>query len=376
MSMNTLPQMDFPLDKIKLNLLYKADSAPAAAGRPAAQDDPRPAPLPKTGAAYTELAFPPAMAGRPYLISSVVLSADGKMAFEDVSDGPAIAKQNLFNPDGALADFWVLNALRASSDAVILGAGTLNTEPAASGHILDPELVEQRLSSRRTTMKERPSGEAHTARGESASEFSKVPNSASPSAAGKERPAGKKLTALNRRHPINFVVSFDGTDIPADHFLFNIDPAEQLPVAIMTSPAGGEYLQANFSRPVHIYDGSASRAPILRDLDPGSGVLPVITTGSGNRPDTHSFLSLLRSLGLQLVLVESPSYTSHLMQLGYMDEAFVNYSMIYAGGMHSPGRDLPFTHDSHPHVTLQALALHSDSFIYTRQRLYYGIGEG
>ncbi len=360
--MNTLPQMDFPLEKIKLNLLYQQDSASAAAGRSAAQDEHRTAALPKTRAVYTELVFPPAPAGRPYLISSIVLSADGKMAFEDVSDGPAIAKQNLFDPDGALADFWILNALRASSDAVIIGAGTLNTEPATSGHILDPDLVEQRLASRRAAAEEGASGEARTPRRERAADDAKR--------------GEQNLAALNRRHPINFVVSFDGTDIPPDHFLFNIDPAEKLPVAIMTSPAGGEYLQANFSKPVHVYDCSVSRATILPALDPNSEVLPVITTGSDNRPDTRSFLSILRSLGLQLVLVESPSYTSHLMQLGCMDEAFVNYSMIYAGGMHSPGRGLPFTHDSHPHVALQTLALHSASFIYTRQRLYYGIGEG
>lgn len=325
--MNTLAQMEFPLDKIKLNLLYVEQDHSQRAARGLK-------PLPKIKAAYTELSFPPAPAERPYLISSVVLSADGKMAFEDVSDGPAIAKQNRFDPDGALADFWILNALRASSDAVIIGAGTLNTEPTTSGHILDPELVEQRLASRE-----------------------------------------EKLAALNRRHPINLVVSFDGSDIPADHFLFNIDPAEQLPVAIMTSPAGGEYLQTKFSRPVRVYPVFEARAAILHDLDPHSGVVPVITTGTENRPDTREFLALLRRLGLQIVLVESPTYTSHLMQLGCMDEAFVNYSMIYAGGVHTPGRSLAFTHDSHPHVKLQALALHSASFIYTRQRLYYGIGE-
>lgn len=146
---------------------------------------------------------------------------------------------------------------------------------------------------------------------------------------------------------------------------------------------------ANFSRTVRVYHSTTSpytdrsnsgltpetQAAILRDLDPHSGVLPVITTGAENRPDTIDFLALLHHLGLQLVLVESPSYTSHLMHLGCMDEAFVNYSMIYAGGTRSPGSGLPFTHNSHPHVKLQALALHSASFIYTRQRLYYGIGE-
>ena len=38
-------------------------------------------------------------------------------------------------------------------------------------------------------------------------------------------------------HPVNFIASFDGTDIPPDHVIFDIDPAEKLPVAIMTSPA-------------------------------------------------------------------------------------------------------------------------------------------
>jgi len=365
--MNKLPQMDFPPDKIKLELLYveRDKSEAQTEAQPKSKAKAQPKALPKITSAYTKLTFPPAPADRPYLISSLVLSADGKMAFEDVRDGPAIAKENYFDPDGALADFWVLNALRASSDAVIIGAGTLNSEPSTSGHILDPELIDQRLSSRRAE-------EAETDAAKKTSAARETSDTAARDGGVSAHPLSG---SLNRRHPVNFVVSFDGTDIPPDHFLFNIDPSEQLPVAVMTSPDGGEYLQANFPRPVQIYDSSAGRAAILHDLDPHSGVTPVITTGSNSKPDTPAFLALLRRLNLELVLVESPSYTSHLMHLESMDEAFVNYSMIYAGGTQSPGRSLAFTHTSHPHVKIIALAMHTESFIYTRQRFFYGIGK-
>jgi len=138
--MNKLPQMDFPPDKIKLELLYveRDKSEAQTEAQPKSKSEAQPKALPKITSAYTELTFPPAPADRPYLISSLVLSADGKMAFEDVRDGPAIAKENYFDPDGALADFWVLNALRASSDAVIIGAGTLNSEPPLRATSLTP----------------------------------------------------------------------------------------------------------------------------------------------------------------------------------------------------------------------------------------------
>jgi hypothetical protein len=184
-------------------------------------------------------------------------------------------------------------------------------------------------------------------------------------------------------HPVNIVASFDGTDIPPDHVIFDIDPAEKLPVAIMTSPAGGEHLTASFPRPVNIYGpyedrGAAEAAELparlFDDLQPETEALPVIVTGRGNRPDTGAFLALARRLGLERMLVESPSFAAHLMGLGLLDEMFVSYSMIYAGGSHTPGGQSPFGHAEHPHAELVTIASHAANFLYTRQRLRYGVG--
>ena len=62
---------------------------------------------------------------RPYTFSSIVLSSDGKMAYQDNPSGPLVAKNNFLDPDGSLGDFWVLNVLRSYADGIIVGANTL-----------------------------------------------------------------------------------------------------------------------------------------------------------------------------------------------------------------------------------------------------------
>ena len=110
--------------------------------------------------------------------------------------GPIIAKNNYLDPDGALADFWMLNALRTYSDGIIIGAKTLQTEVNATSHIFDKDLAKERVEV-----------------------LGKTP------------------------HPWNIVVSFDATDIPFEHIIFDVDPEEKLNVAIATSPQGAEYVK-------------------------------------------------------------------------------------------------------------------------------------
>ncbi len=329
--MEKLFMIDFPADKIRLDLQYKNNSLLEEMSKGKEQK----ATPAKIADVYDEMVFPETPEDRPYLLSSIVLSADGKMAFEDISEGPAIAKQNFLDPYGALADFWLLNAARTYADAVVLGARTLQMEPKNTSHIFDPELLAQR--------------------GES---------------------LGKP------EHPANIVASFDGTDIPLEHLIFNIYPSEGLPVAITTSPAGGEYLSKNFPKPVHLYgpfeDAEAAMAAdipsdLKADLEPGSGVVPIIVTGREKKPDSPAFLAVLRRLAMEIALIESPSFTAHLMELGMLDEFFINYSMVYAGGNLTPGRATPQSFSDHPHAQLISLATHKASFMYTRQRLYYGL---
>ncbi len=74
-------------------------------------------------------------------------------------------------------------------------------------------------------------------------------------------------------------------------------------------------------------------------------------------------------------MVESPSYTWHLMKEKLIDEMFTNYSGIYVGGEITFGLNRPFTTEVHPHAEVVKLSMHSSNFIYTRQKLYYDVRE-
>lgn len=335
--MEKLFMMEFPSDDIRLDIRYRNEELlEGMKGKTAAAVTPA-----KIADVYDEMPFPQPPEERPYIVSSIVLSSDGKMAFEDISEGPAIAKQNFLDPGGALADFWMLNAIRTFADAVVIGARTLQNEPKNTSHIFDPVLLEQR-----------------------------------------------KETLGKGAHPVNIVASFDASDIPLDHLIFNIDPEEGLPVAIYTSPDGGAYLEKHFKKRYRLYgpyadaesvrmarqsEGDGFLRQLRDDLEPGSGVIPVIMSGSGKRPEAGAFLAVLRSLEMEMLVAESPSFTAHLMENEMLDEFFINYSMVYAGGTFTPGKASPFSHDGHPHAQLLTLATHTSSFMYTRQRLFYGV---
>jgi hypothetical protein len=63
----------------------------------------------------------------------------------------------------------------------------------------------------------------------------------------------------------------------------------------------------------------------------------------------------------------------HLLQNNALDEIFINYSMLFAGGAAVLGRAQPFTSTGHPHTELLTLGIHRQNFIFTRQRLRYGL---
>ncbi len=322
--MAKLFMMDFPADKIALTRCY----ADVASLEEIKKASPAMDTLAKIEQVMGDLVFPPSPLDRPYTFSSIVLSSDGKMAFDDEPSGPMIAKNNYLDPYGALADFWVLNALRSTSDAIILGARTLQNEPNNTSHIFDPELVAQRKAL-----------------------YGKVP------------------------HPVNIVVSFDGRDIPLDHVIFNIDGDEEYPVAVATSPEGASYVTKHLKRETALIDpsssghgaGQAFAAALAR------GAVPVVATGRGSAPDAESFLRFLKDAGTERLLIESPSYTNHLLSKGMLDEYFINYSMLFAGGTFTPGTGNAFASTVHPHARLLSLGVHGSSFMYTRQKLYYGI---
>jgi riboflavin biosynthesis pyrimidine reductase len=181
-------------------------------------------------------------------------------------------------------------------------------------------------------------------------------------------------------HPLYVVISFDATDIPFDHLIFNIDPEETFPVIVATSPQGGEYIAGNLKKDHVIFGPYLDKGEIdeqqvglINDALQDQSAIPVILTGQENHPDSRVLLYLLRKLGLERLLMESPSYNWHLMEEEMLDEFFINYSMVYAGGGITPGYNRGFTYDNHPHAKILTVGTHNSNFIFTRQKIFYGI---
>ena len=86
---------------------------------------------------YGDLKFLELHEDRPCTYTSLVTSIDGRIAFTDAPQGPLIAKKNKYDPAGADADWFILNMLRAVSDGVMLGAGTMNAESDYTCHVFD-----------------------------------------------------------------------------------------------------------------------------------------------------------------------------------------------------------------------------------------------
>lgn len=316
-----------PKEDLKITPIYRnsrlLETIGAQAGR-------RPS-LPDVAEFYTTpVVFPAAGTDRPYLISSIVLSADGKMAFMDNQMGPLIAKCNGLDPTGGAADFWCLNMLRANSDGLLIGANTLRNEPIYINNCMERDLLEQRA------------------------------------------------TVLGKPdQPCQVVVSLDATDIPFEHSTFWVDPAERMKVAVATSPAGLRHIREH-SPLRHVTVGPFTNrdevdAAKFPALDAEFDVVPVIVTGSGDRPDMGLMLYVLRRMGMEVVSVESPGYCGALLANGYLDEYFINYSMVYVGGTMSPSAAFPTSWKEHPHAELVSVGIHRQNFLFTRQKLRYGV---
>lgn len=76
----------------------------------------------------TELSFPETPKDRPYIYGSFVTTIDGKLAYPDFPGAFEVAGRNHFAGNGSLTDFWWLNVLRSSCDALILGAKSISLE--------------------------------------------------------------------------------------------------------------------------------------------------------------------------------------------------------------------------------------------------------
>lgn len=323
--MNKLVFFDTPKEDLKIHKIYENTELL----KQIAAESPDLGSLPDVDRYYTTpVVFPAAPKDRPYVLSSIVLSSDGKMAFSDNKAGPLVAKNNFLDPAGALGDFWMLNMIRAYSDGVVFGGNTLCNEPGITSHCYDRALNAQRNSA-----------------------------------------LGKK------EHPAGVCVSLDGTDIPFDHFIFDIDPEERYKVIIATSPTGLENLRKNSPLKHVIYGPFAStedvdswKAPnIYERFDE----VPIIVTGKDAMPDMTLFLRILRRLGMERICIESPTYTALLLKNKFLDEYFIDYSMVFVGGKMTPGYGLPSSYLDHAHSNLVSVGIHHSNFLFTRQKLVY-----
>lgn len=321
-----IPKLSFPIDKMQLVPLYrntdelkknKESSMVSTA-------------LSKVSAVYHELYFPTPSEDRPYIFASMVLSLDGKMAFQDNPQGPVVASANLIDPDGGLTDFWILNVLRAHADAIIVGAKTLNSESDLILACLDPDLVSER----------------------------------------KEK-LGKETAC-----PLSIVVSLDGQDVPFSHSIFSVPEIQTI---IATSHQGGLLLKEKFEDEALLIGpystlGEVDEKWISQQIQDGIQSRKKIILMTGEKePNTKLFLYILRKIGICHLLIESPTYMWLLMNEQMLDEFFVNYSSLFIGGPITPGYGNGFSFQNHPHSKFLFIGLHKNSFLFTRQKLVYGL---
>ena len=285
--------------------------------------------LPKVDKTYGRLTFPDGDE-YPYSFASIALSMDGKMAFPERPEGPLVAISNRLNPDGALTDFYVLNFLRAYSDLIIQGSNTLKAEEDLWNVVFDKDLVEERI----------------------------------------------KYLGKSTAHPGTVIITLDGTDIPLDHQLFS---QNKLPLCIFTTTRGARYLEekgdGKFKHVLNLNIGDEKNAGVGEKLNTllnnVSDVISVISADSGNATDLKLFMRSLKIAGVNQVLVESPTITWIMMKEKIMNEYFLTHTSVFIGGQLSPGWNMPFTFDDHPHAEILQLNNHKSSFIYTRQAIRY-----
>ncbi len=280
--------------------------------------------LPKVEKTYGRLSFPNGTE-YPYSFASIALSMDGKMAYPERPEGPLVAISNRLNPDGALTDFYVLNFLRAYSDLIIQGSNTLKAEEDLWNVVFDKDLVEERV-----------------------------------------KYLGKKT-----EHPGTVIITLDGTDIPLDHQLFS---QNKLPLCIFTTTRGAQYLEekgkGKFKHVLNLVDGDSGEK-LSEIINTVSEVISVISADSGNATDLKLFMKSLKLAGVNQVIVESPTITWIMMKEKIMNEYFLTYTTTFIGGQLSPGWNMPFSFDDHPHAEILQLNNHKSSFIYTRQAIRY-----
>lgn len=315
----SIPQVNFNSESIRLNRLFDNTEKAGYTNNGLV--------CKKVDEVYGKLMFGEVPVDRPITYASYVMSVDGKIAFEDNEVGPLIAKTNLLDADGAFADFWILNLLRANCDGIIIGSGTLIKEPTYSGSAYDPDLLQARIDN------------------------------------------GKSIA------PWTVIVTTTGKKIPFGNPVFQ---SEEVPVVVATSPKGVEILKEEITKEYYVLptvENEADKALVKQLIKENQGKIAVIVTGEGSNTNSKEMMKVLKAMGMERVLVESPTYCHHVMQEELLDEIFINTSCVFVGGkatsIGSFSKSFPST--NHPHSEIISIHMHSPHFVYTRYKMIYGL---
>lgn len=252
----------------------------------------------------------------PYLYGSLIMTLDGKIGLEDQTKSNEISKGNFLNPDGGLADLWVLNLLRTYSDGIIFGSKTLDVERNITGHIYDKKLEEIRVDELKHNMK----------------------------------------------IPWNIIISRKG-DLDLNHKIIQQD---NIPTIILTTENGYNHISNKISKPIKEIEINSYYKPIEKSKD-----VIIMYEKAAKSFSINTMLLKLKELGLSKILVESPSIISILLKIGILDEMFINYSGLYAGGDLTLGKNSPFSKENYPGVEIKSIHIHNNNFLYTRQKVIY-----
>ncbi len=314
------PKIDYNYEKIKLNRIFENKKIKKYPNKGIQTEESK--------NVYGKLKFPILPPNRTYTMATFVTSIDGKVAYLDDPAGPIVAKSNSLDPRGAVADFWVLNLMRANCDAIFAGAVTLQKEPDGTVCVFDKGLEKARIE-----------------------------NGLKPA-------------------PWVIICSLDGSDIP-----FEDKVIKQQDVIFNTSPVGLKYIEKNMSKeyfsvgPFNSEDEYNNEKLKELFIKNKSKKIPIIATGKGRQTNSKVLLHILKLWGFDKAMVESPSYFHSLLREELLDEATINYSCVYIGdkavglgkGMKS------FTSKDHPHSEMLTIHTHSPSFFYFRHEFIYDV---
>jgi len=314
------PKIEYDYDQIKLNRIFENEKLSDWPNQGIQTKD--------SIKVYGELKFPKLSEKRAYTMATFVTSIDGKVAYLDDPAGPIVAKSNGLDRIGAEADFWILNLMRANCDAIFAGAVTIQKEPDGIVCIFDKGL-----------------------------ENARVKNGLKPA-------------------PWVVVCSLDGTDIPFDDKVIR-----EQDVIFNTSPTGLKYIEENMERacfsvgPFNSISDYNDEEIIEKFKNNKDNKIPIIATGEGAQTNSEVLLNILKLWGIDIAMVESPSYFHSLLQDELLDEVTLNYSCVYIGGNAvGLGKGMePFTSQDHPHTEMLTIHSHSPSFFYFRHQFQYGV---